>query len=121
RLGGVTSMGLLASPLGQGPLLAIAVPVAAASQVDDARRDLAGWYIRVGGADMKLRNPASTQDLYLKALGLSQEMADAHPDNLDGLWALAAARERLGDFYLRTKRPELASKEYDVAARIFQD
>jgi tetratricopeptide (TPR) repeat protein len=70
---------------------------------------------------MKLRNPASTQDLYLKALGLSQEMADAYPDNLGGLWALAAARERLGDFYLRTKRPELAGKQYEVAVRLFQD
>jgi tetratricopeptide (TPR) repeat protein len=118
---GAASVGLLAAPLGQGPLLALAFHLAAQREIDDARRGLSSWYYLLGGADLKLGHPASTEALYRKALELSQEMADADRNNLDALWTLAAARERLGDFYLRSKRPEPAAKEYDLAAQIFQD
>jgi serine/threonine protein kinase/tetratricopeptide (TPR) repeat protein len=118
---GITSVGLLAAPLGQGPLLVLAAPIAMQRRIDDALGKLANSYLFLGGAELKLNNLAATEVLYLKALKLSQAKADAHPEDVNGLWTLAAARERLGDFYLRSKRPELAGKEYDVAAQIFQD
>ena len=88
---------------------------------DDARRKLAGSYLLVGGADFRLRNPSSTLDYYLKAVQLRQEMAAAHPDVLDWRQELGFARQRLGDFYLRTQQPDLAGKEYDAAARVYQE
>jgi tetratricopeptide (TPR) repeat protein len=121
RNSGVAGVGLLAAPSGQGPLHALAAPLALQRATDDAQRDLAQRYLFLGGADLKLHDLASTQVLYFKALKLSQAMADAHPDDLGALHTLAGARERLGDFYLRSKRPEQAGKEYDRAARIFED
>ena len=90
-------------------------------KTDDTRGALAGSYVLLGGADFRLRNPASTQEYYQKAVQLRDELAKAHPDDLMAQREWGFARQRLGEFFLRTGRPELAAQEFDAAARLYQE
>jgi serine/threonine-protein kinase len=89
-------------------------------KTDEARGELAGSYVLVGGADFRLRNPGTTEKYYLKAVEIRAGLAKAHPGDRGRQREYAFTRQRLGDFYLRTSRPDLAAKEYDTAARIYQ-
>jgi serine/threonine-protein kinase len=95
--------------------------VAELSKTDEARRALVGSYLLVGGADFRLRHPESTEKHYLEAVRLREELAGAHTKDAAVQRELGYARERLGDFYLRTQRPELAGKQYDAAGEIYRD
>jgi serine/threonine-protein kinase len=86
---------------------------------DEARSALARSYLLVGGADFRLRNPASTEELYRDAVALRAELAKAHPANAVVQSELGYARQRLGDFYLRTQRPEAAAPEYEGAEQLY--
>jgi hypothetical protein len=76
-VGGAAFAGLLASPLGQGPLLASVIPVAAGKRIEDARRDLAAWFIRVGGAELKLRNPTCLLAVVLAGISVATPIHSA--------------------------------------------
>ncbi len=121
QITGISSVGLMAASQGQGPLLTLVAPLVLQRNIDVAQLKLADAYLHLGGAERNLHNWPATQALYQKALELSQAMAQAHPEDLGYQWTLAKARERLGDFYLRSKRPELAGKEFAVAVQISQE
>jgi tetratricopeptide (TPR) repeat protein len=120
RNGGAMSVGLLAAGQGLGPVLVLTASLALQRGVDDAQRELARRYLYLGGADLKLRNVDSTGALYSKSLQVSRALAAAYPDDPVSQGTLAAGHERLGDFYLRSKRPKEAGKEYAAAAAIYQ-
>ncbi len=101
-------------------VLRLRTELAGLLQTDRARSDLAGAYLLVGGADFRLGDITSAEGHYQGAVRLREEMARASPDDAELRRGLGLARERLGDLYLRTRRPELAAGEYDAAARLFQ-
>jgi tetratricopeptide (TPR) repeat protein len=113
-LSAAAAVSLLASPGGRGPFLVAAVDLHGTMTADDARRDLAGPYQLVGGAEFRLHNFAATEEYTLKAVELLQQKVAAHPDQLRAQQELAQAHERLGDLYLRTNRADLASREYEA-------
>ena len=101
-------------------VLRLRTELAGVLKTDQARNDLAGAYLLVGGVDFRLGDPASAQGHYQEAVRLRNELARAHPDDAEMQRGLGLARERLGDLYLRTRRPDQAAAEYEAAAGLFQ-
>jgi serine/threonine protein kinase len=120
REGTAALVGLLGSPLGQDPLVTVAVARVLQRELDNAEREIVQSYFYMGGIELKLHNVAETQELYRKGIQISQALADAYPNDLGGLLTLADGRERLGDLYLRSRQPTLAFPEHEQAARILQ-
>jgi serine/threonine-protein kinase len=95
--------------------------VVALTRSDDARRALVGSYLLVGGADFRLRDNESTEKYYREALRLREEQAKAHASDANVQRQLGLTRQRLGDFYLRTGRPEQAGEQYAAAETLYRE
>jgi eukaryotic-like serine/threonine-protein kinase len=87
---------------------------------DQSRRALVGSYLLVGGADFRLRKNTSTEKYYQEAVRLREELAKKHTKDAGMQRDLAYARQRLGDFYLRTKQTKLATEQYETAVLLYQ-
>ena len=85
----------------------------------DNLQPLLDSYLLVGGADFRLRDPASCDKLYRRAVALAD--AEAAKPDAPPVWRhkLASARERLGDLLLRTNKAADAREQYRLALGLF--